>query len=137
MISRIGIDLVEVSEVADSIDRFGQRYLGRILADAERPTATTAARVAAAFAAKEAVIKAIGLDASTVPLTAIEITGGGRSDRQVILTGTAEVLAREAGIVNIALSLSTTGNTVTAVAVATTRDNEGHEDRTWTSRSGK
>jgi holo-[acyl-carrier protein] synthase len=138
--SRIGIDLVEIAEVADSIDRFGDRYLDRILAEPEREDTSTpvsATRVACAFAAKEAVIKAIGLDASAVPLTAIEISVAARSEWHVTLTGLAEELARDAGILNIALSLSTTRTTVAAVAVAATDVSEGARNEKWTSRSGK
>src|SRR5882672_9538089 len=64
---RVGIDLVQVSRVAESMDRFGERFLRRIFTDAEiayavSAPALTSTRLAARFAAKEAARKALGLD---------------------------------------------------------------------------
>jgi holo-[acyl-carrier protein] synthase len=64
MILGTGIDLIEVARVAGSVERFGDRFLGRILRPAEiaycRSQAVSAPHVAARFAAKEAVSKAFG-----------------------------------------------------------------------------
>ena len=63
---RVGIDLVRVREIADSVATFGERYLARLYTTAERAYAESDAvrmpeRLAARFAAKEATIKALGL----------------------------------------------------------------------------
>ncbi len=64
MILGTGIDLIEVARVAASMERFGDRFLGRILLPAEvqycRLHAVPGPHVAARFAAKEAISKAFG-----------------------------------------------------------------------------
>lgn len=64
MIVGTGIDIVEVPRVAQSIERFGDRFLNRVFTAAEirycQPKANRVERFAARFAAKEAAMKAIG-----------------------------------------------------------------------------
>lgn len=64
MILGTGIDIVEVPRIAQSIERFGERFLSRIFTPAEirycESKANAAERFAARFAAKEAAMKAIG-----------------------------------------------------------------------------
>ncbi|MBL9128680.1 MAG: holo-ACP synthase [Verrucomicrobiales bacterium] len=64
MILGTGIDIVEVERVAGSVERFGERFLGRILVPDEiaycRQHKIPGPHVAARFAAKEAVSKAFG-----------------------------------------------------------------------------
>ena len=64
MIFGIGTDIVKVARIQESLDRYGERFVQRILADAEvtdyRSTAHPARFLARRFAAKEAVAKAYG-----------------------------------------------------------------------------
>jgi holo-[acyl-carrier protein] synthase len=64
MILGTGIDIIEVSRVAEVIERFGERFLNRILLGGEigycRQHARPAPHFAARFAAKEAISKAFG-----------------------------------------------------------------------------
>lgn len=64
MILGTGIDIVEVPRIAQSIERFGERFLQRVFTAAEirycETKANRAERFAARFAAKEAAMKAIG-----------------------------------------------------------------------------
>jgi holo-[acyl-carrier protein] synthase len=64
MIVGTGIDIVEVPRIAQSIERFGERFLKRIYTPAEirycESKANRNERFAARFAAKEAAMKAIG-----------------------------------------------------------------------------
>jgi holo-[acyl-carrier protein] synthase len=64
MIVGTGIDIVEVPRIAQSIERFGERFLKRIFTAAEirycQAKANRVERFAARFAAKEAGMKAIG-----------------------------------------------------------------------------
>src|SRR5579884_2370905 len=59
-----GVDLVEVSRIAASIERFGERFVRRVFTAEEirycRSKHNFAERFAARFAAKEAGLKAIG-----------------------------------------------------------------------------
>ena len=64
MILGTGIDIIEVARIAASFERFGERFLNRILKPAEIAYAlshkTPAPFLAARFAAKEAISKAFG-----------------------------------------------------------------------------
>ena len=64
MILGIGSDLVDITRIERSIDRFGDRFLTRIFTNGERARADKKAHRAAVyarrFAAKEAVWKALG-----------------------------------------------------------------------------
>jgi holo-[acyl-carrier protein] synthase len=64
MILGIGSDLVDITRIERSIERFGDRFLARIFTDRERARADGKANRAAVyakrFAAKEAIWKALG-----------------------------------------------------------------------------
>ena len=77
---RVGIDLVRVSDIAESINRFGDRYLKRIFTENEVAYAYTsdspavrAERLAARFAAKEAALKALQLADEGIGWTELEV----------------------------------------------------------------
>ncbi|MDE2135585.1 MAG: holo-ACP synthase [Alphaproteobacteria bacterium] len=64
MILGLGSDLIDIRRVEKSIERFGDRFLGRIFTETERTKsdkrANRAASYAKRFAAKEACAKALG-----------------------------------------------------------------------------
>src|SRR5665647_601952 len=64
MIIGLGSDMVDVRRIARSIERYGERFLGRIFTPAERAKAENRANTvetyAKRFAAKEACAKALG-----------------------------------------------------------------------------
>ena len=64
MILGVGDDLIDIRRVAKTLDRFGDRFLGRVFTEAERRRAdgrtARAASYAKRFAAKEACAKALG-----------------------------------------------------------------------------
>jgi holo-[acyl-carrier protein] synthase len=64
MILGIGNDIIDIRRVEKSIERFGDRFLGRVFTDVERAKsdrrAQRAASYAKRFAAKEACSKALG-----------------------------------------------------------------------------
>ena len=64
MILGIGTDLCEIARIQRALDRFGERFAGKILVDAElqrfRRHRNPAAYLAKRFAAKEALSKALG-----------------------------------------------------------------------------
>lgn len=64
MIYGIGTDIVQVSRIRDSLDRFGERFARRILAEREWARYQSAGQpehfLAKRFAAKEAAAKALG-----------------------------------------------------------------------------
>ncbi len=60
----IGMDIVETKRVADSVERFGDRFLRRVFCEGEIAYANSMKfphlHLAARFAAKEAISKAFG-----------------------------------------------------------------------------
>jgi holo-[acyl-carrier protein] synthase len=76
--SGVGIDLLEIDRLERALQRH-PRLAERVFSDAERRYATARARpgrhLAARFAAKEAVVKALGLDAG-FGLAEIEVVAG-------------------------------------------------------------
>ena len=70
MIVGLGIDLVELDRIRHSLDRFGQRFVDKVLHDTEKSALPGApdlagpqvvAHIAGRFAAKEAASKALGI----------------------------------------------------------------------------
>ena len=68
MIIGTGVDICEVPRIAESIARFGDRFLHRVFTEREirycRSKKNSVERFAARFAAKEAAMKALGTGAS-------------------------------------------------------------------------
>ena len=121
---RVGIDLCSVREVAESIERFGDRYLRRVYTEHEleycgQDPARSAERFAARFAAKEATVKVLRPRDSWPDWRSIEVRRDPGGWCELSLTGTAARLARDADIGSLALSLSHDGGMANAVVVAT------------------
>lgn len=113
MIIGTGIDIAEVPRIAQSIKRFGDRFLRRVFTEGEiqycDSKANRVERYAARFAAKEAAMKAIGTGWNYgVAFRDIEVSRqpGGRPT--ITFHGKAGEYAAKLGTVHIALSLSHT-----------------------------
>ncbi|HEY4369595.1 MAG TPA: holo-ACP synthase [Steroidobacteraceae bacterium] len=120
---RVGIDIVRVSHIADSIERFGQRFLRRIytaeeLAYADTSPALRIERLAARFAAKEAALKALRLADTGVGWTDLEVHRAPSGDCELRLHRSARTAVLNDGISEIALSLSHEGDYATAIVMA-------------------
>jgi holo-[acyl-carrier protein] synthase len=122
MILGLGIDLVEVARIRSSVARFGDRFVLRILRPEEASYCGShpdpALHVAARFAAKEAVSKAlgtgIGLEIGWHDIEVGRLVSGAP---WVQLHGKGAELAKARGITSLHLSLTHTANTAAAVAV--------------------
>src|SRR5512135_979834 len=91
---RVGVDLVQVSRVAESLERFGDRFLRRIFTAGEIAYATSspahaASRLAARFAAKEAAMKALRLATRGVDFRHIEVERAPSGECAIALHGAA------------------------------------------------
>jgi phosphopantetheine--protein transferase-like protein len=119
---RVGIDLVALGDVRESLRVHADRWLARVLTDPEAADCRVAGgidagRVAARFAAKEAVLKVLRPDAGTaIPWRAIEVRGG-----RLALDGPAAARAADAGIGDLALSLTRAGEHAAAFVLAEVR----------------
>jgi holo-[acyl-carrier protein] synthase len=122
MILGTGIDIVEVGRINDSFQRFGDRFLSRILLAGEieycRLHRNMAPHVAARFAAKEAISKAFGTGIGKhLGWHDMEIGRKESGEPYVILHGAgAELLATRGGA-RVLVSLSHTQAHATAVAI--------------------
>jgi holo-[acyl-carrier protein] synthase len=117
----VGIDLVCVSRVAESLERFGERYLRRVYTDAEIAYATSspgeaAARLAARFAAKEAAFKALRLE-DPVDWRNIEVRRSAEGRCDLAFHGAVGRAVDRSGITDVAVSLGHEGDYATAVVV--------------------
>lgn len=146
---RVGIDLVSVSDVMASVERFGDQYVRRIFTPHEvdccrgggrgeesvpaTETVPTPATVptagpcysyeslAARFAAKEAAVKALRPVGPRPHWRDIEVHRSSDGWTEIRLFGKAAVLAAEAGIDELAVSLTHEGSTAAAVVVGVCR----------------
>jgi holo-[acyl-carrier protein] synthase len=113
-VTGVGIDLLEIDRLERALTRH-PRLAERVFTAAERAYAADRARpgqhLAARFAAKEAVVKALGL--SGLGLGEIEVVSG--EPPTVRLTGRA---AEAAGGRRVEISLTHSRDTAAAVAVA-------------------
>lgn len=120
--ARVGCDLHPVADVSASIARFGARYLSRVFTAAELAQCTGATRderLAARFAAKEAVFKVLRPARDiAVPWSSIEIVTDADGRPAVTLTGRAAALASRQGIEAIDVSMSHDAGVALAVAAA-------------------
>jgi holo-[acyl-carrier protein] synthase len=113
MIVGTGIDVAEVPRIAESIERFGDRFLRRVFTEGEirycESKANRAERYAARFAAKEAAMKALGTGWNCgVRWRDVEV-GRERGGRPTItFHGKAAEFAARMNAKNVSLSLTHT-----------------------------
>jgi len=123
---RSGVDIIEIERVARAIDRHGARFYSRFFTEREvAESRRQAAALAARFAAKEAVAKALGTGIGPVRWTEIEIVSGAQRQPELRLHGAAARLAGELGLTDWAVSLSHTHQHAVAFAVAATAAPDG------------
>jgi holo-[acyl-carrier protein] synthase len=119
MTLRTGVDLCEISRVREAIERHGERILARIFTSTEREQCNgNYASLAARFAAKEAVAKALGTGLGDIAFTDIEIVRGENREPILKLSGNALKVANELGLTEWAISLSHTHEYAVASVVA-------------------
>ncbi len=122
---RVGADLVDVTEVAASIERFGDRYLRRLWTDAELGACAgpdRARRLAARFAAKEATAKVLGAPDAPLPRRSIEVVRGADGRPGLALHVEAAALAAAGGLADFDVTLSHERDLAIAVVTAVQDD---------------
>ncbi|MGD0380102.1 MAG: holo-ACP synthase [Acidimicrobiales bacterium] len=120
---RVGADIARVADVAASVARFGDRYLERLftpheIASCSGTPSVMAASLAARFAAKEAAIKVLRPTDQTPAWRTIEVRRNPSGWCELRLSGDAAKLAAEAGITELAVSLSHDRDIAAAVVLA-------------------
>lgn len=115
----VGTDLVEIRRVAELVVRYGERFTARVFTPDEltlcdgRP-----ASLAARWAAKEAVAKALGTGIGAVGFREIEVCRDGAGRPLIRLHGRAQELAGALGLSHWGISLAHDGGLAVAFVVA-------------------
>ncbi|MFA7336621.1 MAG: holo-ACP synthase [Candidatus Obscuribacterales bacterium] len=108
---KIGSDICSIKRVEDVYQRFGSRFLDRILTEGEKAYVLSRpkdflARVAARFAAKEATSKALGTGFIGVGWKDIEVVRLATGAPTIKLHGKAKERAQSIGLTSFELTMS-------------------------------
>ena len=114
-----GVDLIEIARIEEVVTRHGKHYLERIFTSAELEyCGKRAESLAGRFAAKEAVVKALGTGIGDITWTEIEILGDEQNAPKLTLSGMAENKAKELGLTKWSVSISHSQSHSVAFVVA-------------------
>jgi len=103
----VGVDIIEIDRIEKVAARWGDRFLNRVYTGAElRICRDRAPALAVRFAAKEAVMKALGTGTKGVGWREIEVLSNSDGKPLVYLYGRAKKKAEELGLGELAVSLS-------------------------------
>jgi holo-[acyl-carrier protein] synthase len=122
----VGVDLLEIPRLARAVERWGERFLRYVYTPAE--IAFCRGRIpelAARFAAKEAISKALGTGLCGISWTEMEILADRRGKPQITLYGRALARAQELGLTEWAISLTHSEEHALAFVVADGRGDAG------------
>lgn len=117
-----GTDIIEIERIKQAFERSGDRFLERVFTSGERSFCDARkdrfSCYAARFAAKEAVLKALGTGLAGCSFVDVEVRrpDGGRPE--IILHGAAAETAKEKGIVSVLVSMSHNREHAVAFAIA-------------------
>ena len=123
----LGVDIVEIERMRAILDR--SPSFAKIFSEEERAycdsKATPEAHYATRFAAKEAVLKALGTGFSEgIRPEDIEVRRTSKGRPYAVLHGRAKIVAAELGVIDLPISLSYTHKEAVACAMAITRDSQ-------------
>ena len=103
----VGVDIIEIGRVAQALERWGQRFLERVYTPGEIAYCRGRANsLAARFAAKEAVMKALGTGLRGIAWREVEVVRQRGRAPTIVLHGRASKRAQAIGIGELAVSLS-------------------------------
>ena len=118
----LGLDATDIPRIADTIARYGDRFLNRIFTEREVAYSMRrrqpAIHFAGRFAAKEAILKALGTGwRGKIAWTDIEISNDAAGAPAVALSGECARIAARLGIERILLSITHTDHYAAASAI--------------------
>ena len=124
---QVGVDIIEIARIGHAAQRWGDRFLHRIYTTGELAFARGRhPQLAARFAAKEAVMKALGTGRYGVSWREIEVVRQpGRAPR-LVLSGRAKVRAEKMGLGVMSISISHSREYAVAVVVASDDESPQH-----------
>lgn len=116
----VGVDLVEIRRVANLVANYGERFTGRVFtADERQDCGDRPESLAARWAVKEAVVKALGTGFGPVSFCEIEVLRECAGQPELRLHGKARALAEARGLSSWAVSVSHDGGFAIAFVVVT------------------
>jgi holo-[acyl-carrier protein] synthase len=116
---KTGIDLLEIRRLEGAIQRYGDRLLKRIYTPRElAESGSNVTSLAAQFAAKEAVSKALGTGIGEISWQEIEIIYEESYQPQLVLHGNAQKIAERQSLSDWSLSISHSNECTIAVVIA-------------------
>lgn len=122
MITGIGVDIIEVNRIKDSWEKYQDRFLERLFTTAETDyclqRSNPEVHLAARFAAKEAVVKALGTGLRGVKWTEVEVWNNQLGKPIIKLHNQAQTLAEQLEVREVLISLSHTKKQAIAYAIA-------------------
>jgi holo-[acyl-carrier protein] synthase len=120
MATSVGVDIVEIERVAAVVRRWNEKFLDRVFTEAEnRYCRGRIPELAARFAGKEAISKALGTGIRGLAWREMEILPDARGKPLVLLHGGARARAEALGLSHFAISLSHSREYAVAMVVAT------------------
>lgn len=115
----VGVDIIEIERVARAMSRWGERFLAHVYTPQEIAFCDgRAPELAARFAAKEAIAKALGTGLAGIAWCEMEVLPDPRGKPLVRLYGRAAERARLLGLESFAISLSHSREYAVAMVVA-------------------
>lgn len=122
LMHRVGVDIIEIARVADAIAQYGERFLHRVYTDAELEyCGNRANQLATRFAAKEAVVKALGPHNSGIGWKDMEVVIDKDGAPFIKLHGKAIDRFNALGLSDLAVSLSHSKDYAVASVVGGTK----------------
>jgi holo-[acyl-carrier protein] synthase len=123
MALRVGVDLVSVDSVRESLATHGEHYLRRVYTEREvrdctGPDGLDPERLAGRFAAKEATLKVLRPGEVGIAWSTIEVRRDSEGWVALALDADAATLAADRGIDELALSITHEAGFASAVVVA-------------------
>ncbi len=116
----VGVDIIEIDRVGRAVERWGERFLRHVYTPAEAAFCRERLpELAARFAAKEAIAKALGTGLAGIFWTEMEVLPDSLGKPLVQLYGRAAARAEALGLTDFAVSLSHSREYAVASVVAT------------------
>ena len=118
-----GVDVIECPRVLQMLEDHGNRFLERVFTSHEldycRRHKESTQRLAGRFAAKEAVLKALGTGMrGRMKWTDVQIANDDMGKPEIALTGESATVAKSKGVCQVLVSISHTREHAVASAIA-------------------
>jgi holo-[acyl-carrier protein] synthase len=119
MVPSVGVDIIEIERVGAAVRRWQDKFLRRVFTDAELHYCRgRIPELAARFAGKEAITKALGTGIMGLAWQEMEILPDALGKPHVVLHGRAQQRAAAIGLRHFAISLSHSRDYAVAMVVA-------------------